>query len=216
MRTKTLLLTAALAAAGAASAMAQSVYSVNAVGYINKSIVAGYSIVANQLVVTDNSLDTLIPAPPNDVVTYTQSGGTYLIATYIVADGAWDDGGVVKMNVGEATVFFNSGPAFNATFVGEVTQSVGGAAIVNSLPPGQNLRSSKVPQAGLITGDLKYNPGTDVTTYQIAPDGSTFLISSYVVADGAWDAEPSFGFAEGAYFDTGSNSDSWSRVFTVN
>lgn len=216
MRTKTLLLTAALAAASAASAMAQNVYSVNAVGYINKSIVAGYSIVANPFKVTDNALDTLIPAPPNDLVTYTQSGGTYLIASYIVADGAWDDGGAVKMNVGEATVIYNGGPSFNVTFVGEVTQSVGGAAIVNSIPSGQNLRSSKVPQAGSITGDLKYTPSTDVTTYQIAADGLSFLISNYIVADGAWDAEPSFGFAEGAYFDAYSGSDTWSRVFTVN
>src|SRR3954468_1352288 len=63
MRTKTLLLTAALAAAGAASAMAQNVYSVNAVGYVNKSVVHGYSIVANPFVVANESLDALMPVP---------------------------------------------------------------------------------------------------------------------------------------------------------
>src|SRR5947207_10303632 len=46
MRTKTLLLTAALAAAGAASAMAQNVYSVNAVGYANVSVPSGFSMIA--------------------------------------------------------------------------------------------------------------------------------------------------------------------------
>jgi hypothetical protein len=48
MRTKTLLLTAALAVAGLSSASAQ-VYSVNAVGYINLSLPKGFSMICNQL-----------------------------------------------------------------------------------------------------------------------------------------------------------------------
>ena len=46
MRTKTLLLTAALSAAGIATSMAQ-VYSANAVGYVNKLIPTGFSMIAN-------------------------------------------------------------------------------------------------------------------------------------------------------------------------
>ena len=48
MRTKALILTAFVGALGIAGASAQ-VYSVNAVGYVNKSIPAGFSIVANPL-----------------------------------------------------------------------------------------------------------------------------------------------------------------------
>src|SRR5688500_4600203 len=48
MRTKTLLLTAALSAAGIATSMAQ-VYSVNAVGYVNTQLVPGFSLVSNPL-----------------------------------------------------------------------------------------------------------------------------------------------------------------------
>src|SRR6478672_7317898 len=47
MRTKTLLLTAALAAVGVSSSMAQ-VYSVNVVGYVNKSVPKGFYMLANQ------------------------------------------------------------------------------------------------------------------------------------------------------------------------
>ena len=46
MRTKTLLLTAALSAAGIASSMAQ-VYSVNAVGYVNTPLVTGFNLISN-------------------------------------------------------------------------------------------------------------------------------------------------------------------------
>src|SRR6185295_14677723 len=48
MRTKTLLLTAALCAAGIATSKAQ-VYSVNAVGYVNTSLLKGYNLIANPL-----------------------------------------------------------------------------------------------------------------------------------------------------------------------
>src|SRR5688500_15579957 len=50
MRTKTLLLTAALSAAGIATSMAQApVYSVNAVGYVNTPLVPGYNLISNPL-----------------------------------------------------------------------------------------------------------------------------------------------------------------------
>jgi len=121
------------------------------------------------------------------------------------------------MNLGAATVIFNGGASFNVTFVGEVKQSVGGAPLVNPIPPGQNLRSSIVPQAGGLSSALGYTPTTDITTYQIAPDGITFLISNYDFSGGGgWDSEPNFGIAEGGYFDAFGGSDNWSRVFTVN
>ena len=63
MRTKTLLLTAALSAAGLATSMAQ-VYSVNAVGYVNVSVPANsYAIVGVPLNGTNNSLNTTMPLP---------------------------------------------------------------------------------------------------------------------------------------------------------
>ena len=48
MRTKTLLLTAALCAAGIATSKAQ-VYSVNAVGYVNTALKPGYNLISNPL-----------------------------------------------------------------------------------------------------------------------------------------------------------------------
>src|SRR5437588_10363094 len=60
MRTKTLLLTAALSAAGVASSMAQgTVFSVNAVGYVNTTVGPKFSLIANPLTASDNTINTL-------------------------------------------------------------------------------------------------------------------------------------------------------------
>src|SRR5438477_12739115 len=76
MRTKTLLLTAALTAAGALISMAQ-VYSVNIVGYINLSVPKGYSMIANQLNASpDNKLSTIMPNPPENTTVYKFNPGT--------------------------------------------------------------------------------------------------------------------------------------------
>ena len=65
MRTKTLFLTAALSAVGMATSMAQTVYSVNIVGYINLPVVHGLSLVANQLnAAPNNSVVGLFGTPP--------------------------------------------------------------------------------------------------------------------------------------------------------
>src|SRR4051794_21316872 len=74
MRTKTLLLTAALSAAGALTSMAQ-VYSVNIVGYINLTVPKGFSMIANQLNaskngVQDNTLPSVLPVVPDNTTIY--------------------------------------------------------------------------------------------------------------------------------------------------
>jgi hypothetical protein len=49
MRTKALICAAALLAAGAATSMAQNVYSLNVVGYVQLSLTNGFNMVANQM-----------------------------------------------------------------------------------------------------------------------------------------------------------------------
>merc|ERR1712065_79731 len=63
MRTKTLLIAAVLGAVGIATASAQ-VTSVNAVGYVNKSLNAGLSLVANPLSNGGNKVSEVIPSAP--------------------------------------------------------------------------------------------------------------------------------------------------------
>src|SRR5438067_1768307 len=66
MRTKTVVLAAALTVAGALGSMAQ-VYSDNVVGYITLTIPKGFSLIANQLDASpDNTLPTILPSVPEN------------------------------------------------------------------------------------------------------------------------------------------------------
>ena len=217
MRTKTLLLTAALAAAGAASAMAQNVYSVNAVGYINKTIGQNYNLLANPFKVANESLDALMPSPGNGTVVYKPSGGSFEIRTYDSSIPGWDPDGAVTINLGDGVICYNPGAPFTVTFVGEVSQSVGGAPITNPVHAGQSIKSSKVSQAGPISASLGFTPTANVVAYQYDATGLAFQSpNSYAVADGFWDpAEPTLGYADAIILDS-AGEQSWDRVFTVN
>src|SRR5437763_15367210 len=61
MRTKTLLLTAAVLAAGLGASVAQTVFSVNAVGYVNVTIKPGYNLICNPLNGSNNVISTVMP-----------------------------------------------------------------------------------------------------------------------------------------------------------
>src|SRR5205807_10156947 len=106
MRTKTLLLTAALSAAGLVTSMAQ-VYSVNIVGYINLNIPVGYSMIANQLNASpDNTIVNLIPTPPEGtfIYKYFTDGSGFHSADF--ADGAWEGETTLTANPGQGVFIY--------------------------------------------------------------------------------------------------------------
>jgi hypothetical protein len=150
MRTKTLLLSAALGALSSASLMAQ-VYSLNAVGYINVSCLGGpagaFTLIANQLNTTNNFisplLDSQLGSNPSfagcKLFKYSTSAGTYLQYNVTVASQAnyqagltgtyaepevpvnSPDAATVTLNPGEGIWFFDKWPTnVTLTFVGTV------------------------------------------------------------------------------------------------
>ena len=82
MKTKTLLLAAALAATGAVSGVAQTVYSVNAVGFVNLVIPPGFSINSNPLNAADNSVAALFPSVPVGSAIYKFVGGSFVVTRW--------------------------------------------------------------------------------------------------------------------------------------
>jgi len=218
MRTKTLLLTAALTAAGVATSMAQAVYSVNMVGYINASVPVGFTMLANQLNASpDNKVTTLLAAPPEgtQVYKFNPATGGYIFIQYI--DGAWEGDDLdMTLSPGEG-VFLSAVSAFTATFVGEValnsSVSVGGGfSVVSSALP-QSLPLSGAPPAGLA---FPVGEGDQVYQYNPATGGYTF--NQYI--DGAWEgdgggAAPVPAISEAFFVNNAGATKSWARVFTV-
>jgi hypothetical protein len=216
MRTKALLLTAAVGAIGVATSMAQ-VYSVNAVGYINLTIQPGFNLVANQLNSADMSLATLLPNPPLGTFAYKLVAGSYQIRFFDPDEGTWSPPTALPIEPGAGVFLQNPSSAFTWTLVGEVPQG----NLVTQLPTGFNMVSSQVPQAGTIQTALGLSAEIGYTVYRYLnnpPAAPTYQIFFVDPDEGTWAPfEPSLNVGEAILLlnQTGSPQ-TWSRTFSVN
>jgi hypothetical protein len=223
MRTKALVLTAALGLASIATSMAQ-VYSVNAVGYINLTMRPGFNLVANQLNRTpNNSLNNVITGVPAESQVLKFANNNYEQELFdgtgwIKPDGA---AGTLTANPGSGLFFFNPDAAnVTVTLVGEVPQ---GNALTVNLPPGFALVSSIVPQAVALTAAngfpqvaemqfLSFSAATQTYDVQLFNDGS-----GWITPDGTSVPAPAPAVGQGFFiFNPDATGKTWTRSFSVN
>jgi len=163
MRTKTLVLTAAISAAALATSMAQ-IFSVNAVGYVKGTVPANKLILmANPLNQPNNDLSLTLPLKDDGsqdgvlIFRFNSTAGAYRNAITWFSNGAPGQGGVwfspdsisdpnaTVVNPGEGFFFWNNtGSPIDVTFVGEVMQG----SLSNPIPANGalSMRASQVPQ----------------------------------------------------------------------
>lgn len=219
MRTKTLLLTAVLGVASIAAALAQDpVYSVNAVGYVNVVLKAGFTIVANPLDAGDNHLSKIFPANLPSGTTVFRYGSTGFTRSEFAPDDndqmVWSTD--FEMKPGEG--FFIKNPTqadVTVTFVGEVMQSTAGP-LANPLVAGFNLKGSMVPQSGDLKVDLGYPAENGDLVYLYSPTG--YKRSEYAPDDNdvlVWSSIPMPAVGEGFWIQS-KTAKSWDRTFIVN
>lgn len=212
MRTKTLYLSALLGAVSIATSVAQTVYSVNAVGYVNVTLAAnGYTLVANPLVAETNTIAVLFDAAVGGTAVYKfdASAGAYLpTISKNKITGKWNDT-VTTLLPGEG-VFVKNPATTNVTitFVGEVMQG----SLTNPLPAGYSITSSQVPQADTLD-NLGFPKEKGDTVYR-------FVSGNYVSYNvnkitGNWSTVPSVAVAE-AFFVKKTAAKDWTRNFSVN
>jgi hypothetical protein len=224
MRTKALLLAAAFAAAGVATSVAQ-VYSVNAVGYVNVTAPAGYSLIANPLNAgTGNNTVAALFAPskvtpslaPNSkVFIFDNTTGLFKTVTFSPLSQTWSPAGDAGTEIlpGNGVFFQNaSASAVTITFVGEVMQG----NLSNPLPQGFSIKANQVPQAvkpdsvgypGAANDKLfRYNTATGVyDTYTFSPLSQ------------AWNPVlPVIPVGEAFYAFRATAPGTWNRTFSVN
>lgn len=233
MRTKTLLLTAAVITAGIAASQAQ-VYSVNAVGYVNVTVGNGYNLIANPLNGTNNNVNTVIPTAPDSSLIFkwnNNSQGFPPSTTFFDfgagnPDTGWYDGdnkSSLVLNPGDAIYFVNPGAQTTLTFVGDVPQG-------NNLtvPVGANygFYSSIVPrQAGLTAlnfpaadsmllfffnqAQQRYNQSLTYFDFGVGnPDSGWY--------DGDNKVDPAPAVGQGFLIYNPSTARNWTQSFTVN
>jgi hypothetical protein len=228
MRTKTLLLTAALSVAGIATSMAQAVYSVNAVGYVNTDLVPGFNMISNPLNNTapnGNTIANLFTtgfqgAIPNalTVYHYNPTIDDFESTGYDDLDQAFSAPGasiVIPPGTG-MFVFLPGSVNKRVTFVGEVPQ---GAASNQQLPQGFSIKASTVPIGGLVT-TMNFPAGQADTIYEWNPVTQEYFSASYDDLDQTWTANgqpavPNIAVGE-AFFLFKVQAATWTRDFTVN
>lgn len=208
MRTKTFLLTAAVFAAGLGASVAQSVYSVNAVGYVNLALPAGNSLIANPLNGTNNLLNTVIPVAPDFSQIYKFDPATQLyLGSSTFLGGSWDVNYTLAPGEG---AFIILPSAATITFVGEVPQG----NLATPLSSNYQIASSQVPQAGALTATLGY-PAQDFDQVFKYDRVNQRFSNSYNYL-GGWDpADPPLEVGESVFIQR-TASGSWTRAFSVN
>jgi len=209
MKAKAILAAGLMMAAAVAQSTAQTVYSVNAVGFVNVSFPSGFSIASNPLEGAANTVAALFPTTiPNNsaVFKFDTVSGAFVSSTFFF--GAWSNPNLTLVP-GEGFFFRNpSGSTITNTFVGNVKQGT----LTTPLAAGFTLVGSQVPQAGLVTTDLGLPVLNTETVFKFvggAYQGSTFFF-------GSWSGgEPNIGVGEG-FFIKKTAATSWTRSFSVN
>jgi hypothetical protein len=221
MRTKALLC-AAIIAAGAITAVAQSnVYSLNVVGYVNLNLATGFNLVANPLDLdgtgTNNTVSGVFGTnlPVNSVV-YTYNGVSFDQFSYISQKSqppAWTAPG--KLNPGMAAWVKVPSPA-TATTVGNVLQ---GSLVNGNLPAGAGFAfvSSKAPITGALQANLQFVPHQNDVVYRY--NGTSYDQFSYISQKSqpvAWTpSDPVINVGQGFWLKLATAGSTWVQNFTV-
>jgi hypothetical protein len=219
MRTKTLLASAAIIAAGVASSMAQSVYSLNIVGYVNTTIAPGNAIYANPLNNGNNSATNVLAGITDGTIVnlWTGSGFSgYYYENGLTGTGwATDSSGSVELQPPTLPpgrgFFMSPGSSGVNTFVGEVKPAPGTSS-TNVLSAGNQLIGSTLPVGGSITNagwNFPLQDGIIVNRWNGSGYSSFYYENGLTGTGWATDSSgsvelpaPSFNVAEGFFYNS--------------
>jgi len=210
MKTKLSILTAVLALAGGLTVKAQTVYSLNIVGYCNVVVPANFSIIANPLNATNNSINSLFPSVPNGSTIYRFNTNSCQFVSYNYFFGWGNNSGTNILNPGEGVFFNNVGAAFTNTFVGEVLLG----SLTNPVPSGFALLASQVPQSAPLDSTLGFPGANGDTIYRFNPTNQQYASYNYFFGWGGGGA-PTLNVGEG-FFSYKVGATNWVRSFNPN
>jgi hypothetical protein len=200
--------------------MAQNVYSLNVVGYVNKTFPAGqFVMVGNPLSNGANDLATIIPNPPDSTLVNRWNATIQDLdptqPTYFAATHTWVPNPVIPPGEG---FFVIAGADFTNTFVGNVLQGsvanpvpiVGGGAFVAVANP--------VPVGGALSNVLSGYVATDsdlVNTWNVGlqdldPGQETYFISTH-----SWIPPGNIPVGDGFFLIRSGGATTWTQNFTV-
>jgi hypothetical protein len=203
--------------------MAQAVYSVNAVGYVNTTLLPGFNLVSNPLDnKTGNTIGNLFGTGlasgiPDGLSIYYWDANIddYVSGLYESALGGWQPATVANQVIppGEGAFVFWPGTVNGTnTFVGEVLQA---AASNQQIPSGFSIKGSTVPIAGTVTS-MQFPVANGDNIFRWDPAIDDYVSYVYEADLGGWSPSvPSLAVGEAAFvFKTAAAT--WTRNFTIN
>jgi hypothetical protein len=213
MRTKTLLFAIALSAVATVSSLAQStnVFSVNAVGYVNVVVPPGFSLFANPLNSTNNTVASLIPVAPlgTTIYKFDNASSSYSINA-MGFGGNW--GNPTQTLAPGDGAFIRNGQSTNLTFtfVGEVLQGLQ----TNQVLSGFSIRSSVWPASGKVSTDLGLPIRVGDVVYTFDTTNQTYVINA-VGFGGTFTTEPVISVGQ-SFFMNKTITTNWVQNFSAN
>lgn len=224
MRTKALILSAAMVAAGALSSQAQSVYSVNVVGYVNQPVQANkFYLINNPLDLSasgGNAVSNVLPiTDPNwdsTTIYLFQAGALNPVETYIGGFGWYPGTNVLAPGQG---YYVYPGTNGTLTFTGTV--------VTNSsqiLGAGFNLVSSAFPISTNLVGIGLQGVDSD-TIYRFDPVGQSLNdLITFIGGYGWYDGNannggptngPNVNVGEAFFYYNANTPNTWTQSFTI-
>lgn len=207
--------------------MAQAVYSVNVVGYINLTMKPGYNLVANQLNASpNNKLSSVLGVVPDETQILKFANNNYSVDVYFTEFGGWitPEGSPSTATVSPGEGFFYNNPAstdYAVTLVGEVRT---GANLTVVHPPGYSLVSSIVPQQIALTSANGFVPVEEMAylAFNSATQGYAVPLT-YLSEFGGWitpegvPSIPTPSVGQGYFIlNPGDANHTWTRSFNPN
>lgn len=206
---------AAVCAAGIASSQAQ-VFSVNAVGYVNKTIPAGgFAMVANPLKAATNTINALFAGVPEGFTVYIYKPGTgYDVGSFDALENGFVPASVANYELLPGSGVFvknTSAQPVTITFVGEVMQGT----LTTPLVQGLQIVSSQVPQSDTPSA-LGLTGAVGDTIYQYSVADQKYTVSSFDDLENAFLPTPRALEVGEAFFLSKAAAGTWTREFNVN
>ena len=210
MRTKTLLIAAAALVAGVISSEAQTVYSVNVVGYVNIVTTNGFVLVNNALDYDGSGLSNTVQnlfgtnLPVNSqILTWNTGSGAFSVNQYLSSKSgnAWQNPNQ-QLPPGKGFFISTSIVKTNA-FVGTVLQ--GGLTNQFLTSAGFSLIGGSFPVVGGITTTYGYKPSISDQVLTWNPSTGGYVPNQYLSSKSgaAWSGgEPQVGPGVGVFLNT--------------
>jgi hypothetical protein len=194
------------------TARTQTVYSQNAVGYVNIVLKPGFSLISNPLKAADNRIRTLFPGLPNNTRAYKFNGTTYDIATYTTALGWTGPAADLELLPGEGVFVSNPTSAdVTVTMIGEVMQG----SLTVDIPAGFSIKGFPIPMAGT-TSQLQFPPAVNnITVYVWNAASQAYQVYLYTAALGWTPTAPPIDVGQGIFVRAPIHT-FWTRTFSVN